>query len=200
MHPSLAPASQLCPPPPVTPTRTGPRRPLRSPMRSGIPTGPPKCRPAPLGVCGWDGASTARWVPACAGITEGAGNGLGCCTRRDTRGKRGYDGLILRGCVGVLRGRGGALLRRMWRVCWHRAAEPFGQRWWGWVSCVGAGIMWGIIERCSCGRRVCGKAAEWRGEFWLWRRLRCSCCSRAEVWVRKAGITRERASTASRVP
>ena len=38
------------------------------------------------------------WIPACAGMTEWGGrgreggNGLGCRTRRDTRGERGYDG------------------------------------------------------------------------------------------------------------
>ncbi len=57
-------------------------------------------------------------IPACAGMTEvrcrcgGGSRGAPCCARRDTRGERGYDGLLSRGCGGaVLRGYDGLLSR-----------------------------------------------------------------------------------------
>ena len=50
----------------------------------------------------------AVWIPACAGMTD-PGTRVGCCSRRDTRGKRGYDGVgagVTEWGAGVPEGRG----------------------------------------------------------------------------------------------
>ena len=59
----------------------------------------------------WNGALSRAWVPACTGMTGGARTcprrgvagvkRVGCWARRDTRGKRGYDGALLRESDGV---------------------------------------------------------------------------------------------------
>ncbi len=76
--------------------------------------------------CGWreegNGGIPSRHCRALRRQSRGAGTGVGgwgrgwCWSRRDTRGKHGYDGSFLRGCGGTFgRGCGGSFGARVWR-------------------------------------------------------------------------------------
>ena len=129
---------------------------------------------------GWVWAPNQVWGDGSWGASGRGRGGVGCCARRDTRGKRGYDGI------------GGAGMTE-WRRVWRRrgaevgggVAEGGGMRRWccsrrdtrgkrGYDGGGGAGMTeWGRVWRRR-GAEVGGGVTEGGG-------MRRWCCSRRDT-------------------